>query len=326
MPKISLDRHLLALTDAELEQFVREWATQKREYVEVQRFTGPGDMGRDVVGYLTKERHEGSWHNFQCKQYGRTLPTDRGISEVGKVLYHSHSGEFTPPTAFNRNLKRFIAKPSEFRAELLAGWNQYCAGTISEGKRIELTPDLRAFIEGWDFSVIHSISVDEILLDYASKSVLQSWFGIDPGPPPMGVVPPEIEAREMPYVQQLLDAYGEREDCIFCDHAAVKDHYVHGPHLHMQREQFFDADAFSRFYRDNTMSEEILLLRRDVLHGVAEIHRAKHADSLTRVDAVMTQAANVQPAGALARYARVPVKQGICHHFANEGGLRWRKS
>jgi hypothetical protein len=67
------------------------------------------------------------------------------------------------------------------------------------------------------------------------------------------------------------------------------------------------------------------LLRRDMYHGVADIHRAKHADALTRVDAVTTQAANVQPSGALAKYARVPVKQGICHHFANDGQLRWQK-
>jgi hypothetical protein len=308
--------------------------THKSKYVEVERFTGPGDMGRDVVGYLTKDRHEGPWHNFQCKQYARTLPTDKGVSEVGKILYYSYRGEFTPPTAFlfvaprgvNRTLKRLIAKPSEFQTELLNGWDRYCAKTITDKGSIDLTTDLRAFIEAWDFSVIRAISVDEIIQDAASKPVLQSWFGIDPGPPPVGVVPADIEAREMPYVQQLLDAYGERDQCTFLDHAAVKDHKLHGPHLDMQRERFFDADAFSRFYRDNTMSEEIDLLRRDMRHGVVEVHRADHLDSLTRVDAVMSQAANVHPAGALAKYARVPVKQGICHHFANEGELRWLKT
>jgi hypothetical protein len=74
------------------------------------------------------------------------------------------------------------------------------------------------------------------------------------------------------------------------------------------------------------MSEEIDSLRHDILHGVVDTHRARHADSLTRVDAVMTQAANVQPAGVLAKYARVPVKQGICHHFVNEGRFKWRTS
>ncbi len=129
----------------------------------------------------------------------------------------------------------------------------------------------------------------------------------------------------MPYIRQLLDAYGEREQCTFRSHKDIKDHGDHAPHLYMQRKRFFDADAFARFYRDNTMMEEIEALRRDMHHGVIDVHRAKYVDSLARVDAAMTQAANVQPSGALAKYARVPVNQGICHHFANEGQPRWQK-
>jgi hypothetical protein len=61
-------------------------------------------------------------------------------------------------------------------------------------------------------------------------------------------------------------------------------------------------------------------------HGIAETVSADHPDSLGRVDAVMTQAAVISPSGALARHARVAVKQGICHHFANEGTLTWCKT
>jgi hypothetical protein len=94
--------------------------------------------------------------------------------------------------------------------------------------------------------------------------------------------------------------------------------------LNRQRERFFDADAFTRFYRDNTMSEEIDILHRDIMHGISDVHSGEHKDSLARHDAVMAQT-NVQPTGVLSRYARVPVKQGVCHHFANEDRIRWRK-
>jgi hypothetical protein len=333
MIRIPPDRLILALSDTDLENFVREWTGHKTEYVEVQRFSGPGDMGRDVVGYLTAKRHEGPWHNYQCKQYGRSLPTEIGLRDVGKVLYYSHRGEFTAPTAFffaaprgvNRTLRRLISKPTEFKDTLINTWDEHCADAISKGTHISLDDPLRAFINAWDFSVIRALSVDNLLDDPASKPVMAKWFGQDPGRAPLGVVPPEFEAREMPYVGQLLEAYSERDQRIFAGHADVKAHAEHGPHLDMQRERFFDADAFSRFYRDTTMQEEIDILRRDMLHGVAEVHRANHNDSLARLDAVMTQAANVRPSGALSRYARVPVKQGICHHFANEGQLIWRK-
>jgi hypothetical protein len=135
-----------------------------------------------------------------------------------------------------------------------------------------------------------------------------------------------IDDREMPYVQQLVDAYGERDNCVYGHHGEVTQSPNHGPHFSMQRERFFDADAFMHFYRDNTSREDIGALRKDIYHGVFDTHHRTHSDSLARVDAVMNQASNISPSGILAKYAGVPVKQGICHHFANEGRLRWQKS
>jgi hypothetical protein len=314
MQAIPIERQVLALTDDQLERFVREWTTHKKEYVEVQRFTGPGDMGRDVVGYLTNERHEGPWHNYQCKQYARTLPTALGIAELGKILYYSHHGQFTVPAAYffvaprnvNRNLKRYISKPSELKQVLLTAWDEYCAKTIVEGQIVRLTPELAEHITAWDSSSVKTISLDDILLDPAAKPVLASWFGVDPGPAPLGVVPENIEDHEMHYIQQLLDAYGERSSCTIAKEQALA-HPTHGSHLKIQRERFFDADAFTRFYRDNTMQAEIDILRRDMRHGIAETHAADHADSLRRHDAVMTQASVVSPSGPLAKHAGVPV-------------------
>lgn len=333
MNRIPPERLILALPDVELEKFVREWVLLKKTYAGVQRFTGPGDMGRDVVGYLTQARHEGPWHNYQCKQYGRPVPLDVGLREIGKILYYAHLGEFTAPVAYYfvapkgvvRTLRKLISKPSEFKATLLDTWPQYCARGISDKSAVNLTPELTAFIEAWDFAYIDSLSVDDILEDAAGNAVMVKWFGADPGPAPKGTTPEDVQAHELPYIEQLLDAYGERNQRHFPNHTDVKEHEEFGPHLDLQRERFFDAAAFSRFYRDNTMSEEIDTLHHDVLHGVIDTHRIHHADSLARVDAVMAQAANVHPSGVLSRYARVPVKQGICHHFANEGRLIWRK-
>lgn len=325
-------RQILALDDDQLEEFVRQWTLKKSEYVEVERFTGTGDMGRDVVGFLSSQRHEGAWHNYQCKQYNRTLPTETGISELGKVLYYSFKGEFIAPSKFffvaprgiNRNLKTLIFKPTEFKATMIAEWDKYCAETIVENEHIPLRDELKAFISTWDFSRIRPISVDMMLTDEAAKPVLYQWFGTDPGPAPIGVAPTDIQAEELPYIQGLLDAYSEREGSAFADHAEVGAHAKHGPHLRMQRERYFDADAFTRFYRDNTTVKDTDDLRKEILHGIYETHASKHDDMLSRVNAVMIQAGNTQPAGPLAKYARTPVKQGICHHFINEGQLTWK--
>jgi hypothetical protein len=325
MARIPPERLILSLPDDELEKFARTWVELRKGYVEVQRYTGAGDMGRDVVGYLTHSRHEGPWHNYQCKQYGRAVPLNVALLEIGKILYYAYRGEFAAPAAYYfvapkgvaRTLRSLISKPSQFKATLIAKWNQCCANGITKTEVVKLDPGLTAFINAWDFSKVTVLSVDEILSDPAGMAAMAKCFGHDPGPAPVGIAPAEVQAHEMPY--------GERDHVDFKQHEDVKAHEDFGPHLDMQRERFFDADAFSRFYRDNTMSDEIEALRADMLHGVADIHRGSHVDSLARVDAVMAQAAIIAPSGVLAKHARVPVKQGICHHFANEGRLKWQK-
>lgn len=180
-------------------------------------------------------------------------------------------------------------------------------------------------IRAFDFSKVKRITVDGILGDKAVKPVLAKWFGADPGAPPRGIVPADIDVREQPYLGQLIDAYGERAGAEFADHAAVSSHAEHGPHLQDQRTRFFEADAFNRFYRDNTLQDDLEALHDEVYHGVVGHYRGAHPDTLARIDAVMDRAGMVKPAGLLAKHARVPVRQGFCHHFANDGKFVWKR-
>lgn len=327
-------RLVLALDDYELESFVREWVDHKKAiYEEVTSFGGAGDLGRDVVGFLSKNKHEGDWHNYQCKQYKTSLPTDKSILEVGKILYYAFKGEFTAPKQYifvapkgaNRNLEALIYKPSKFKNELLSNWDKYCGKSgIVTNKNITLTKPLKDFIDAYDFSKISLINLESILLDEHIIPVLFNWFGADPGPAPKGVTPEDIGDSEMPYISKLFEAYGERDGCEYtCLDDLKKSNYL--KHLGRQRERFFDADAFKRFYRDNTNMQVISDFENDIYHGVVEISEGKHADTLCCVDAVMSKAADISPSGPLNVHARVTVKQGICHHLANMDGLKWKQ-
>lgn len=327
-------RHILALDDDGLEEFVFAWMRHlTKGYAEVERFSGAGDMGRDDVGFLTRERHEGPWHNYQCKQLGRTLQPGSVLLEIGKVLHFSHIGAYLPPTGYvfvaprgaSRTAEHLIFNPSVFQTTLLERWDEVCAGKIERGTNHLLTASLRSHIEAFDFSSVSRIDVGGILADTASMPALVAKFGADPGPPPLGKVPDEVQDFEAPYVRELIDAYEERDGCNYPSHHDVSGHPDHGPHLRYQRERFFQADAFNRFYRDITLPEHLDALQDDVLHGVLQAYNSAHADGLSRVEAVMDKAASVQPAGPLATHARVPIKQGICHHFANEGKMKWRR-
>lgn len=322
------------MDDVELEQFVLDWVNAKKMgYVEVKRFSGAGDLGRDVVGFLSKERHEGDWHNYQCKQYAKTLPTDTALCEIGKILYYAFQGEFSVPTRYffvaprgvNRNLEKLIFKPSEFKSKLTSEWDQYCADKIIDGTKITLEPTLRQFVEAFDFSTISCLSLDDILNDPAATPILYKWFKADPGEAPKGNTPQNISSSELPYINQLVSAYSQREAKIFSSHTDIASYPEHNEHLSRQRERFYHADAFKRFYRDNTDQTVIEDFESEILDGVVEKCNAKFNDALERVDAVMSQAAQVKPSGILESHARVAVRQGICHHFANEGKLKWQK-
>ena len=67
------------------EAFAEEYASSVAGYEQVVRFTGPGDMGRDIVGFASTKFFDGPWDNYQCKRYGDKLkPSDIWV-ELGKT-------------------------------------------------------------------------------------------------------------------------------------------------------------------------------------------------------------------------------------------------
>jgi len=335
MKGVKLDRLILQMDDTELEQFCRQWVERKQgDYVEVKRFGGAGDKGRDVVGFCSAARHAGDWDNYQCKQYRDKLGKANGLLAVGKVLYWAAQGEFTPPRKFifvapkglNSTLLKLVNHPDTFGAELIANWNQYCAKAIAKNQEISLDGAVLDTINQYDFTNISYVDVDEMIADPAAKPLLFEQFGEDPGDFPKGTVPIDVQPHENVYMDALLGAYNDREGSVFTSHHAVFAHPDHGEDLRLHRTRFYEAEGFQKFYRDNTSPETIAAFRRDIRLGVHDTLKLPAADDLARVHATMTQAANLQPAGPLARYAYVPVKQGIAHHLVNDGEIAWKGS
>ena len=330
---IRYDRLILLMDDDELEMFCRAWADKKLGYVEVKRFAGTGDMGRDVVGFLTDTRHDGAWDNYQCKQYRKTVSRSQGLLAMGKVLYWASQGHFKPPRNFYfvapkglaRKLELLIDKPSELKKALIDEWDTVCASSITKKLTLSLDAKVKAVIDAYDFKNVRIITIDDMMDDAAVKPLLIEKFGADPGKYPAAAVPVGVQDTEMRYIDELVEAYGERAKAPFADHDAVLADANHGSDLRRQRERFFEADAFQKFYRDNTSASVISGFRKDVQFGVVERWKAPAADTLARVEAVMDHAGTVTCAGPLAKYAHVPVRQGICHHFVNDGELSWRK-
>jgi hypothetical protein len=318
----------------ELERFVTDWvSTLGKAYPGgYDRFSGPGDMGRDVVGYLTQQRLDGAWHNYQCKQLKRTLDDGSVLLELGKIFFYSAQGHFglpekmyfVAPRGVSRNAKAFESKPSALSAALITQWDQNCATKIEEGKSHVLDEKLRGLILSYDFSNVGILDAYKIAKLPTIKPVLVNWFGEDPGQYPSGSVPVELQKEEETYIDHLLAAYGERSHTDYPSSDAVLADVKYGPHLRDQRTRYFEANWFMRYYRDNTPTGTVEGFKEEVYHGVIDEHRRDYNDALARVDSVLSQAAKISVTGTLSRYAKIPVKQGTCHHLVNEGNLSWK--
>ncbi|GJE54892.1 ABC-three component system protein [Methylobacterium thuringiense] len=325
---------LKELDDDELEEFVELWCERLGAgYHLVERIGKANDKGRDVIGFMTPVKHEGPWHLYQCKR--KTLRSALGVpealSELGKVFHHHREGAyrtlperyfFVAPRGVAGPLQDLIFNPSDLKAVLIAQWDQHCAGSITRRRRIPLSPALRTLIDAYDFGSISHLSATGLAKHPAARTALTMVLKEPPGDAPAGSVPAVLLAEEMEYVDQLRRVYGEARGAPFATADAVLADGEHGDHLREQRTRFFDARSFRLFHRDNTSVEALRDFEAEIYHGVIEVYRQVHQSRLDRVAAVMRHAATM-PSAILGKLARVPVRQGMCHHLANEGQMKW---
>lgn len=325
---------LMEIDDTQLEEFIELWVERRsQQYDRVERIGAANDKGRDVIGFLTRTRHEGPWHLFQCKRKtrGGKLGKSEGLAELGKVFFHHCQGVyrtlpekyvFVAPRGVVGSLMDLINNPSTLRTALIDGWDEHCSKSITRRETVVLSAQIRAAIEGFDFSCVEHLTAPMLVKDPAAAPALSKVLGLVPEEAPAGDTPQAIQPEEAHYIEQLRHVYEDASGGTFITVDDVLADADHGEHFRDQRTRYFEAAAFKRFHRDNTAPGAITTFDDDVYHGVIDVHRDRHETLLHRVDAVMKHA-SVLPASLIGRTVRIPVKQGICHHLANEGRLKW---
>lgn len=332
----SLAIRLKELDDEQLEEFIELFADRiGKGYHAVYRMGQANDKGRDVVGFLTSAKHEGTWHLYQCKRKtkGSALGLSEALVELGKVFHHHVDGAyatlpiqyvFVAPRGVAGPLRDLILNPSKFRAKLLDEWDAHCLTGITGrgGGKVPLTPQIKAAIEAYDFGCIEYLAATGIVKHFAAGPALTRVLGAMPGDAPAGVAPAALQPEEIEYLDQLRRAYGESRGTPFATVEAVQADAEYGPDLGDQRTRFFEASIFKRFHRDNTDADALAAFETDIYHGVIGLHRRRHPTGFDRLCAVMDHA-SVMPAAIGGKLARPPVRQGVCHHLANVGTMKW---
>jgi hypothetical protein len=333
-PSIPPQQRLLTYSPDQWEDFVHEWVHYclKTSYQVVQRFSGAGDMGIDVVGFVDAQRLKGVWDNYQCKHYEHALTPGDVWPEFGKVIWYAFKGEyaipryyyFVSPWGAGTKLSRLLGNATKLREELIANWDKNVKNAVTSTQEVSLDTALRAYVDAFDFSIFQAKTALQLVDDYRTTPIYAIRFGGGLPPRPAADKPPTtVATTESRYVTQLLGAYGEHtgtpvKDLSDLSQSKLKEHF------RRQREAFYEAESLRVFARDTVPPGTFESLQDDIYDGVIDTHDAMHADGFQKVCAVTKAARDMQiTANALISCTNPKDRDGICHQLVNEERLQW---
>jgi len=338
-------RLLQVMSPEEWEDFTEEWLSYhkaKGAYHSIKKYSGPGDLGLDIVGFTAAEGFAKPWDSYQCKHYDHPLEPDDIYGEVGKIIYHSfnrvppfnqacrvpRSHIFVSPCGVGITVGRWLKDPERFKEAVRQKWLSHCVPKIGTGVHAPLEGELLAFFDSFDFSIFDDRTGVELIEEHARTVFYAARFG--GGLPPRGepeVPPSEPTEAESLYLKKLLEAYGDHLGREVTAKKALEGRPDLEEHYYRQRVLFYSAESLRNFARDRTPQLTFDSLQDDVYHGVIDICEATHADALERLRATVSTAGQIDISGnALVSVTRVADKQGICHQLANDDRLTWTKT
>lgn len=341
LPVNPLDR-LAQFSPEDFERFTLEWASgylkeKLPDVYEVQQRGGAGDKGRDIVVWLDKPSAQPRrWSLYQCKHYETKLGTGVAAVEIGKVLFYTFAGEYTPPNEYwfvthrgvTSDFQDHIDDPEKLRAYILSNWDARCSTKITSKKTIALSGGLEAHIKAFDFSIFRAKQPLALIEEHAQTPYHLTVFGaplIERPPPP---TPPSlVAASESEYINQLFQVIGADLGKRITAAADFSDHQSHAQLFDRSRITFYCAEGLKELARDQMADtayfDTLLFEFRD---GLYYDYSASGISGLQRLINTVKGAQALQLGGhALAPHVRANDREGMCHQMANERLLNWCK-
>ena len=339
MPPVRL---LEVMSPDDWERFTEEWLTYHKAqglYQAIRRYSGPGDLGLDVVAFTSAEGFAEPWDSYQCKHYDNALKPVDICGEVAKIIYHSFNRTppfnqaarvpsrhvFVSPRGVGITVGRWLKDTEQFKNEVKKRWNSQCVPKIGAGISAPLEGNLLAYLNSFDFSIFEDTTGVELIEEHFQTVFYVPRFG--GGLPPRGAAlnpPATPSAYESVYLLKLLDAYGDHLGTVVTTTQDLGSNDDLRNHYNRQRVLFYSAEALRNFARDRTPLGTFDTLQEDIFHGVIDVCEVSYASGLQRLRATITTAATVDVGGnALFSVTHVADKQGVCHQLANDERLTW---
>lgn len=196
-----------------------------------------------------------------------------------------------------------------------------------EKHAVLLQDELRSYVEAFDFSIVKDKAPHEIVEQHRKTRFYAARFGGGlVRQPKMDVTPPaEIHEQETRYVQQLLEAYTDKQKKTISSVPDLDGHPNLRAHFQRQRKHFYLAEELRNFTRDNLPEDGCYeRLQSEIHDGIIDIAEGTFPDGYERLKKTIEAARTLQiDAHPLKSCLHGNHRSGICHQLANEDKLTW---
>jgi len=336
-PLVKPITRVYAYSDKGWEEFIEEWLDiKKEEYVEIEHIGGAGDMGRDVIAYIDKNKPNYKWDCYQCKHYKNPVTPSDIYVELGKMIYYTFQKKFPVPEKYfivapkgvGRSLGDLLNTPAELKNMLKRNWDKYCKSGITTTTKIELHDDLLSYFDKFDFSIFDRILPKSIINEFEEKDTLnyiKRFGGSLPTREKPTIVPELTQHYELKYTSQLLKAYNtDKETNCFTTEKDLVGIKPYIGHFKRARESFHNAEQLRNFSRDNLGEKIFESFQNEIHERIVDITEESSDNKFNIVKQAEQQAMDLPiESNPLKMRCHVMDKKGICHQLVNDKKLYW---
>lgn len=313
------------------------YADVERVYIDIENMGGAGDKGRDVVAYISEDKINGEWDNYQCKHYNSQLSPSMIYKEIGKLLYYTYIEDFKRPRYYyfvapkgvGPKLNDLLKNPEDLRVEVINNWDCHCECNITKTKKVVLDSNFLEYINNFDFSVFRAIGTHTILKDIEKTKYYSAFFGGGfKNPRPLSKEPDEvINSNEFIYTNELFKAYAEHlKKSVNCIENLEKSPRLMD-HFKRQRENFYKAESLKDYAYESLPSIKVFEdLKECVYDAIIDTVDDDYEDGYRCIQETLKHVVKVDLTSNILNQVTKPGdRKGICHQLINDNRIRWVK-
>lgn len=322
----------------EWEELIKEWLELKEEdYIDVERFGGAGDKGRDVVAYITDSKNPNyEWDCYQCKHYANSLMPSKVYAEFGKILYYTFKKEypipqnyyFIAPKGCGNALSKLLKDSTLLKKEIKNNWDAYIKNNIINTP-IKLIGKFKKHVDSFDYSIFSKKHVKDVLELHKKHSNHLTRFG---GGMPyrekldLKTIPQKIKSSETKYVEQLIECYNSVSSTNYKSFDDLKNNTFFQNHFKRARINFHHAEQLRNFSRDSLPINTFNNFQDEILSAIINTLEDSHSNDFIRVKETEKEAGRVLiSSNPLKDVCIINDKQGICHQLINDEIIKWNQ-